>query len=264
MGPEGVQGATGKPPAERMISMFYRFQTGVRMSADGAAENRLYISGPIEPQRPWWDWEKEEPMAAANEFRAELDKLDGQPLTIVIDSDGGDLGAGLTMYNAIRARKGETKAVIWHAYSAATMPLCACRGGRAISPVGTLLIHNPATWATGDHREMEKAKTFLAAMKDAAIAAYREVTGMGYDELAKMMDDETVLTAEAAVRLGFADTIMEAGSVQGEDAVARAKSAMAASMAATRAGVEQLLKAQEADRKDAEERERIAAWAEAL
>ena len=234
-----------------------------RMEAGGEVENRLNISGPIEPSRPWWDYEKEEALAAADEFREALDAIEGEKLTVIIDSDGGDLGAGLTMYNALRQRKGETRCEIWHAYSAATLPMAACRDGRLISPTGTLLIHNPATWASGDHREMEKARVFLDKMKAAAIAAYAEATGKDAGELAEMMDRETVMTAQEAIDSGFADGLIETA---GDAAKVAAKAAVAASMAATQASVDRLLKERTdaAEKREQEERERIAAWAEAL
>ena len=175
-----------------------------------AGEARLIIQGEMVSATPWWAENGE--AAAPDWFRAELGKVDGRPLTVVVDSPGGDVSCGIAIYEALRQRKGRTRCEIVRAYSAATLAVAGCdRGERYVSPAATLLYHNPATRADGDWREMEKAARFLKAVKDAAIAAYQENTGMTAEELSRLMDAETIYTAEEAIRAGFADALLPAG-----------------------------------------------------
>ena len=77
-----------------------------------------------------------------------------------------------------------------------------------ISPVGMLMIHNPATLAWGDSGEMQKAIEMLGSVKDSIINAYEIKTGLSRTKLSHMMDAETWMDAGKAVKLGFADGIL--------------------------------------------------------
>ncbi len=77
-----------------------------------------------------------------------------------------------------------------------------------ISPVGMLMIHNPATLAWGDSGEMQKAIEMLGSVKDSIINAYEIKTGLSRTKLSHMMDAETWMDAGKAVELGFADGIL--------------------------------------------------------
>lgn len=180
---------------------FFHFAT---MKGGG---HRLELTGPIVTSRPWWSKDGEQ-FACSTEFDAQLKALEGEELTVVIDSNGGDVAAGIAMYEALRNRKGETHCHIVRAYSAATLPLCAVpRRNRMISSVGTILIHDPATSASGTADELDKSVRFLRAIKTAVLAAYHEATGKSEAELSEMMTRETTMTAASAVENGFAESI---------------------------------------------------------
>ena len=77
---------------------FFRFAT---MKGGG---HRLELTGPIVTSRPWWS-EDGEQFACSTEFDAQLKALEGEELTVVIDSNGGDVAAGIAMYEALRAKR---------------------------------------------------------------------------------------------------------------------------------------------------------------
>ena len=77
-----------------------------------------------------------------------------------------------------------------------------------ISPVGMMMIHNPATIAWGDTAEMRKAIEMLASVKDSIINAYEIKTGLSRAKLSHLMDAETWMDAHKAVEFGFADGIL--------------------------------------------------------
>lgn len=186
------------------MAEFYRF---ARMANDDGY--RLDVAGMLIPNKPWWDDEGR--YCASADFKKELAAIDGEKLTIVIDSQGGDCGAGMAMYEEIRQRKGETHAVVIRAYSAATLVLAACdKGRRQISPVGSVMIHNPVASASGDRRELQRAQDFLRVIEDAALAAYVEATGKNQEDLRALMDAETWWNAQEAIANGFADSVLPA------------------------------------------------------
>lgn len=77
-----------------------------------------------------------------------------------------------------------------------------------MSPVSTMMIHNPATVAMGDHNEMQKAIEMLNEVKESIINAYEIKTGLSRAKLSHLMDFETWMNANKAVELGFADGII--------------------------------------------------------
>ena len=77
-------------------------------------------------------------------------------------------------------------------------------------PVAMIMIHNVSmTRASGDYREMQKNAEILQQMNSALAQAFVNKTGRSEDEILKMMDEETWLTANQAVEYGFVDGVME-------------------------------------------------------
>ena len=77
-----------------------------------------------------------------------------------------------------------------------------------ISPLGMIMIHNPATLAIGDSAEMQKAIDMLAEVKESIINSYEIKTGLSRAKISRLMDGETWMSAKKAVELGFADGIL--------------------------------------------------------
>lgn len=227
-----------------------------------AGEARLLIQGEMLSETPWW--EETGAVVAPDWFRAELEQVDGKPLTVVVDSPGGDVSCGIAIYEALRLRRGRTRCEVIRAYSAATLAVAGCdRGERYASPAATLLYHNPATMASGDWREMEKAARFLRAVKEAAVAAYQESTGMETEALSRLMDEETVYSAEEAIQAGFVDAIMPAGP--NEKQAATLHEARRAVMCAEENAAAHRKKAAAGQRPDeAAERAEAARWAKTI
>ncbi len=192
----------------------------------------LWVQGEIEASEPWLN--EQLGICAPDTFRRALEEAEGMPLTVVIDSIGGNVLSGLAMYGMLRQRTGETAAEVHVAYSAATLILAGCdKGKRMLTPGATLLYHNPATIAQGDHRELAKTAEFLEKLKENVIAAYVDATGKDAEEISALMDAETTYTAEEAIAAGWADSILErAGNgaelLGGMSASAYAKASMTA------------------------------------
>lgn len=71
-----------------------------------------------------------------------------------------------------------------------------------------MMIHNPATLAMGNTKDMEAAIAMLNEVKESILNAYVDKTGLSRNKLSKMMDDETWFNAKKAVELGFADKVL--------------------------------------------------------
>ena len=129
-------------------------------------------------------------------------------ITVWINSPGGDCVAAAQIYNMLMDYKGDVTVKI-DGIAASAASVIAMAGTKVlISPVGMMMIHNPATIAWGDTAEMQKAIEMLGSVKDSIINAYEIKTGLSRTKLSHLMDAETWMDAHKAVELGFADGIL--------------------------------------------------------
>lgn len=143
-------------------------------------------------------------------FREELFAGSG-PITIWINSPGGDCIAASQIYTMLMDYKGDVTVKI-DGIAASAASVVAMAGTKVLmAPTALLMIHNPATMAFGDHVDMEKAIDMLSEVKESIINAYEIKTGLSHTQLSHMMDDTTWMNAKKAIELGFADDILADG-----------------------------------------------------
>lgn len=148
----------------------------------------------------------------------QLAEANGQPVEVDINSGGGDVFAGSEIYSALRAYSLNgglvTINIVGLAASAASVIAMAGDVVR-ITPVGQIMIHNAhINGASGDYREMNHMSGVLKNVNQTLANAYRLKTGKTEAELLSMLDDETWLTPEQALRHGFVDEILFDDKVQ--------------------------------------------------
>lgn len=136
-------------------------------------------------------------------------------ITVWINSPGGDCVAAAQIYNMLMDYPHDVTVKI-DGIAASAASVIAMAGTKVLmSPVSTMMIHNPATIAWGDAGDMEKAIAMLDAVKDSIINAYEIKSGLSRAKLSHLMDSETWMDANKAVELGFADGILS--RTQAED-----------------------------------------------
>ena len=171
--------------------------------ADGEsnAERILELNGTIS-EESWYDDD-----VTPQIFKEELFAGSG-PITVWINSPGGDCVAASQIYTMLMDYKGDVTVKI-DGIAASAASVVAMAGTTVfMAPTGLMMIHNPATVAFGDHVDMEKAIDMLSEVKESIINAYEIKTGLPRKQLARMMDDTTWMNAKKAVELGFADSIL--------------------------------------------------------
>ena len=170
-------------------------------SSEERVERVLFLNGTI-AEESWYDDEVTPAL-----FKEELMAGNGD-ITVWINSPGGDCVAAAQIYNMLMDYPGNVTVKI-DGIAASAASVIAMAGTKVlISPVGMLMIHNPATLAWGDSGEMQKAIEMLGSVKDSIINAYEIKTGLSRTKLSHMMDAETWMDARKAVELGFADGIL--------------------------------------------------------
>ena len=140
-------------------------------------------------------------------FASELSAGSG-PVTIWLNSPGGDVVAAARIYNMLLDYPGKVTVNIDGIAASAAFVVAMAASTVAMSPVSMLMIHNPATLAMGDKTELSRALDMLESVKDSIINAYQLKTGLSRAKLSKLMDAETWMDATAAIDLGFANEIL--------------------------------------------------------
>lgn len=138
-----------------------------------------------------------------------LRKNDGAPITVNINSYGGDMFEGFAIYNLLKDYEGEvTIKVIGIAASAAS--LIAMAGDNIVMAENSMLmIHNAWSIIFGNQHDMRESAEIFAMFDEQQARTYSAKTGISIEEITKMLDNETYLKAEKAIELGFADTYLD-------------------------------------------------------
>lgn len=132
---------------------------------------------------------------------------DNEPIEVLINSGGGSVMAGQEIYSALKGNDRVTIKIQSLAGSAAGV--VAMAGRSQISPVAMIMVHNVSmSGASGDYHDMQKNAEILKQMNTALAAAFVEKSGRPMDNILKLMDRETWLTANQCLEYGFVDEII--------------------------------------------------------
>ena len=150
---------------------------------------------------------------SARAFKRQLEGAkDGDTVVVEINSPGGDVDQGAEIYEAIRTFDGNIEChVVGMAGSAASIIACAAKS--TISPMGSFFVHSCSTSCSGNQHDMRQTMEALKSTDENIVAAYKAKTGMSDEELYKLMEQNTMLSAQKAVELGFIDEIAGEGNV---------------------------------------------------
>ena len=145
------------------------------------------------------------------DVNAAISEANGEPLLVEINSGGGDVFAGSEIYTALKAYAGTVEInIVGLAASAASV--IAQAGHSRISPTALFMVHNVSGSAAGDFHDMQQEAEILQTANKAVAAAYLEKTGKSMEELLGIMDAETWMDAQKAVKYGFVDEVMFASA----------------------------------------------------
>lgn len=175
-----------------MKSKFYSFVK------NEAQETELRIEGVI-ANESWYDDEVSPKM-----FRDELAKHSGD-ITVRINSPGGDVFAGVSMYNALKEHNGNVTVKV-EALAASAASFVSMAGDKIIMLPGALMmVHNSSAIAFGNAEEMSQTIEMLRKVDSSMVALYAARTGQSEEKIKELLEAETWMTGEEAVELGFAD-----------------------------------------------------------
>ena len=145
------------------------------------------------------------------------------PINLRINSLGGDVFDGMAMYNVIKRREAKTTVYI-EGIAASIATIIALGADEVIMAENSLfMIHNAWGGTSGEAKDMRKTAETLDKITSELTDIYVKKTGLSYDTLAEMMDEESWLNADEAFALGFVDTISDSIKVAAKYDVSKFK-----------------------------------------
>lgn len=146
----------------------------------------------------------------AKRMSAALRSIGNKPVTVQVNSPGGDLFEGIAIYNILRAHPAKvTVEVMGWAASAASV--IAMAGDEIVMGLGTfMMVHNAWGAVIGNRHDFTEAAALFETFDGAIADIYEARTWAKRATIEKLMDAETFMGPTEALAHGFADRVDEA------------------------------------------------------
>lgn len=150
----------------------------------------------------------------ANLLVAQLLHLDGEDpgkdISLYINSPGGSVDAGMAIYDTMQYIKSDVRTVcVGMAASMASVLLAAgAKGKRMVLPNARVMIHQPMGGAQGQARDIEIQANEILRLRDSINRIYVHHTGQPLEKIARDVDRDFWMDAEAAKQYGIVDEIL--------------------------------------------------------
>lgn len=180
-------------------------ETWYKITAKAGNTAEILLYGEIAQFNPWQDGET----VTAKQFLLDLQAVKAATLDVHINSPGGDVFAGIAIYNALRSWPGVVNIHI-DGLAASIASFIAMSGRAIFMPANALLmIHNPSTIVWGDANQMRKTADLLDKTRDSLLMAYRDKSGQSDEQLIQWLDAETWFNGAEALAAGLATAVTE-------------------------------------------------------
>lgn len=186
----------------------------IKMMGTNDAELNLY--GEIVSDRPidWYTGQPtEEAYIVSSELLEDLEELKTKDnITIHLNSVGGDLYAGLAIYNRLKALPANITTINDGLAASAASIIFQAGDTRKVHAGSNIMVHQAAGFLFGYYQlnDLNQVSKQLRAANKTAINVYAEASGRDADEIKRMVDAETWLTGDEAVEAGLADELISA------------------------------------------------------
>lgn len=156
-----------------------------------------------------WAWEELGEVSASN-LSKQLDELqDVSTINVHISSYGGEVKEGLAIYNSLKNHKAKIRTYCDGFACSIASVIFMAGDERVMSKASLLMIHNAWTGCMGNADELRKQADDLDKITQASINAYMEHINISEKQLKKLMDNESWLTYDECLEMGFATSVNE-------------------------------------------------------
>ena len=142
---------------------------------------------------------------SGKQFSDVLAEVGNGPLLVEINSPGGNVWDGLSIYNQLRGRRAPvTTRVVGIAASIAS--IIALAGDKVeMADAALIMIHDPSGMASGTSEDMRKMADALDQHAEVLVGVYAKKTGKSPEAIRAAMKAETWFTTAEAIQFGLVD-----------------------------------------------------------
>ncbi|CZT36144.1 head maturation protease, ClpP-related [Rhizobium sp. 9140] len=153
----------------------------------------------------------------AKKVAAQLKAIGPKPIEIQINSPGGDIFEGITIFNLLREHPQPITVKVMGMAASAASVIAMAGDTIEIGAASFLMIHNCWVLAQGNRHDMRETADWLEPFDQAMVDLYAARSGQDAKKIAKWMDDETFMSGSQAISQGFADALLPADSMKIDD-----------------------------------------------
>ncbi|XXN13822.1 MAG: ATP-dependent Clp protease proteolytic subunit [Candidatus Hodgkinia cicadicola] len=143
-----------------------------------------------------------------------LDAESGEEdICVYINSPGGEVNAGLAIYDTMQLIRPDVKTVcLGQAASTASILLAGgAKGKRYCTPNSIMMVHQLSSDIHGQVSDLQSHTKNMLTLKELVTKIYAKHCNKSYDEVARTTDRDYFMCAEAALKWGLVDLILEKG-----------------------------------------------------
>lgn len=194
------------PMPHKLLKFKERSKTPFKIRSESATKAEIVLYAGI-GQDYWGDGS----MISAKQFSDELKALPKtvNELTVRINSPGGDVFDGVTIYNRLKQFNGTVNVII-DGLAASIASIIALAGDTITIGEGALfMVHLPWTFAYGNRMELDNVVSRLMDVEEQMIGIYSKRSGLDRSEVKALLEAETWMDADQAIEKGFVDSKVE-------------------------------------------------------
>lgn len=146
----------------------------------------------------------------ASDFAQALSQAGDGPLTLRINSPGGDVFDGYAIYNMLRARTAPVNVIVDGLAASAASFIAMAGTTISMGEPSMLMIHNSWGMCIGDRNDMLDMAATQEKIDGQIAAIYASKSGKPVADMSAAMNDETWYTSTDAKEAGLCDVVLTA------------------------------------------------------
>lgn len=146
---------------------------------------------------------------SAQRIHNALRSIGDKPVTVLINSPGGDLIEGIAIYNLLKNHSQPVHVKVLSMAASAASVVAMAGDTIEVMTGAQIMIHNTWSFVAGNKNDLREAANYLDKYDTEMKAIYSARTGKSADELQELLDAETFMGGEEAMALGFADKVSD-------------------------------------------------------
>ena len=153
-----------------------------------------------------WPWIESD--VSSYTLSKEIEGLDVDTINVYINSYGGEVAEALAICSALKRHKAKVITYCDGFACSAAADVFMTGDERIMSNASLLMIHNVWNIAAGDANQLRKEADTLEKITQVANELYLDKVSITEEELQQMLDEQTWLSPQDALEMGFATAIV--------------------------------------------------------